>query len=178
MADRAFERALHEASATASARHEAADPSRRQERARKAEEEELRKLDTGMTAGDAIKRILLAAKDKDYFRCSGVVGRCARRLRKRKLHFLILFLPARRPHPPPAAAPPRRLLELPPPELDALGRAAWDLGPAAVSKAYRRLSVLVHPDKNPGEEARQAFEALNEAHRMLKDPSKLVSSNA
>lgn len=83
---------------------------------------------------------------------------------------------------PPATRPrrrgPRRLLELPPPELDALGRAAWDLGPAAVSKAYRRLSVLVHPDKNPGEEARQAFEALNEAHRMLKDPSKLVSSNA
>lgn len=68
----------------------------------------------------------------------------------------------------------RRLLELPPPELDALGRAAWDHGPATVSKAYRRLSVLVHPDKNPGDEARRAFEALNEAHRMLKDPSQLV----
>lgn len=38
-----------------------------------------------------------------------------------------------------------------------------------------QLSVLVHPDKNPGEEARQAFEALNEAHRALKDASKLVS---
>lgn len=33
------------------------------------EEDELRKLTTGMTAGDAIKRILLAAKDRDYFRC-------------------------------------------------------------------------------------------------------------
>ena len=32
-------------------------------------EDALRKLSTGMTAGDAIKRILLAAKDKDYFRC-------------------------------------------------------------------------------------------------------------
>jgi hypothetical protein len=69
-----------------------------------------------------------------------------------------------------------RLLELPPPELDALGRPAWDVGPAAVSKAYRRLSVLVHPDKNPGDDARQAFEALNEAHRMLKDQGQLVSS--
>ena len=39
-----------------------------------------------------------------------------------------------------------------------------------------RLSVLVHPDKNPGEEARAAFEALNEAHRILKDPSRLVST--
>ena len=32
------------------------------------EEEQLRKLSSGMTAGDAIKRILLAAKDRDYFR--------------------------------------------------------------------------------------------------------------
>lgn len=31
-------------------------------------EDELRKMTSGMTAGDAIKRILLAAKDKDYFR--------------------------------------------------------------------------------------------------------------
>ncbi len=35
--------------------------------------------------------------------------------------------------------------------------------------------MLVHPDKNPGDEARAAFEALNETHRMLKDPSRLVS---
>jgi len=34
--------------------------------------------------------------------------------------------------------------------------------------------VLVHPDKVPGEDAREAFEALNQAHRMLKDPSQLV----
>jgi DnaJ-class molecular chaperone len=37
-----------------------------------------------------------------------------------------------------------------------------------------RLSVFVHPDKNPGDDARAAFEALNEAHRMLKDPGRLV----
>ena len=46
-------------------------------------EDELRKLSTGMTAGDAIKRILLAAKDKDYFRCPagrgwGLLVRAAR----------------------------------------------------------------------------------------------------
>ena len=68
----------------------------------------------------------------------------------------------------------RRLLELPPPEVDALGRPAWPVAAGEVSKAYRRLSVLVHPDKNPGDDARRAFEALNEAHRALKDPSKLV----
>jgi DnaJ family protein C protein 8 len=33
----------------------------------------------------------------------------------------------------------------------------------------------VHPDKNPGQEARMAFEALNQAHRALKDPNTLVS---
>jgi hypothetical protein len=55
-----------------------------------------------------------------------------------------------------------------------LGRPTWECGQADVSKAFRRLSVLVHPDKNPGPEARAAFEALNETHRMLKDPSRLV----
>ncbi|KAL4853350.1 Chaperone protein DnaJ [Chlorella vulgaris] len=65
------------------------------------------------------------------------------------------------------------LLELPPPEVDALGAPTWPVTAAEVSKAYRKLSVLVHPDKNPGEAARQAFEALNEAHRELKDQSKL-----
>ena len=43
-----------------------------------------------------------------------------------------------------------------------------------MSRAYRKLSILVHPDKNPGQEARDAFEALNEAHRALKDRDKLV----
>lgn len=38
----------------------------------------------------------------------------------------------------------------------------------------RRLSVLVHPDKNPGDDAREAFEALNEAHRVLRDRGGLV----
>lgn len=68
----------------------------------------------------------------------------------------------------------RRLLELEPPEVDALGRTVWGVPSADVSKAYRRLSVLVHPDKNPGADARAAFECLNEAHRLLRNRGQLV----
>ena len=35
--------------------------------------------------------------------------------------------------------------------------------------------MLVHPDKNRGGDAREAFEALNEAHRHLRDRGGLVS---
>lgn len=35
--------------------------------------------------------------------------------------------------------------------------------------------MLVHPDKNPGDDARRAFEALNAAHKALRDPGQLVS---
>lgn len=38
------------------------------------DEAAMRKLDTGMTASDAIQRMLLAAKDKDYFRWAGERG--------------------------------------------------------------------------------------------------------
>lgn len=37
--------------------------------------------------------------------------------------------------------------------------------------------MLVHPDKNPGDNAREAFEALNEAHRQLRDRGGLVGFN-
>lgn len=94
----------------------------------------LREETAPMTANDAIQRILLAWKDRDYF----------------------------------------RLLALPAVEVDALGKASWDCTHTDISKAYRKLSVLVHPDKNPGEEARQAFEYVNEAHRILKDAGKLA----
>lgn len=69
-----------------------------------------------------------------------------------------------------------RLLRLDRPEADALGRPVWGGTDADVSRAYRRLSILVHPDKFVGDvakqaEARTAFEALNEAHRMLRNKS-------
>lgn len=62
--------------------------------------------------------------------------------------------------------------------MDALGRPDWPVSGGEVSRAYRKLSILVHPDKNPGEAARRAFEALNEAHRALKDRDKLVGGEA
>ncbi|GLC60991.1 hypothetical protein PLESTB_001703500 [Pleodorina starrii] len=64
------------------------------------------------------------------------------------------------------------LLGLPEPEADELGRPVWGCSEVEVSKAYRKLSIAVHPDKNPGDEdARRAFELLNQAHRLLKDPN-------
>ena len=39
----------------------------------------------------------------------------------------------------------RRLMELPAPDVDELGRPWWSGTSADVSKAYRRLSILVHP---------------------------------
>lgn len=96
-------------------------------------EESLRTSKQPMTAQDAIARVKLAWKDKDYF----------------------------------------RLLNLPLPDIDELDRPVWSCTPNDVSRAYRKLSVLVHPDKNPGSDAREAFEALNEAHRKLKDPAGL-----
>ncbi|KAF5839613.1 DnaJ-like protein [Dunaliella salina] len=66
-----------------------------------------------------------------------------------------------------------KLIQLPEPTADELGRPTWACTPADVSRAYRKLSVLVHPDKVEGDEAREAFEALNQAHRILKDPSQL-----
>ncbi|KAK9837824.1 hypothetical protein WJX74_005829 [Apatococcus lobatus] len=65
------------------------------------------------------------------------------------------------------------MLELPLPEVDDLGRPVWSCSAADVSRAFRRLSVLVHPDKNPEPEARPAFEALSSAHRQLRDPGLL-----
>ena len=135
MADRAFERLFTQAGVQLESQHEEIDPEVRQRKRQRAEEEQLREIKGGMTAGDAIKRILLADKDRDYF----------------------------------------RMLELPPPDVDALGRPKWEVTPAEVSKAYRKLSVLVHPDKNPGDDARQAFEVLNRAHRILKDAGELES---
>ncbi|GAX74548.1 hypothetical protein CEUSTIGMA_g1998.t1 [Chlamydomonas eustigma] len=66
-----------------------------------------------------------------------------------------------------------KLLQLQEPTADDLGRPVWPCTSNDVSRAFRKLSILVHPDKNPGEDARKSFEALNEAHRMLRDPDSL-----
>ena len=133
MSDRLFERLFSEAAAQAEAHLDAQDVEGHAQKRQRTEEDGLRRKTTDMTASDAIQRILLADKDRDYF----------------------------------------RMLALPLPDVDALGRPKWDVAPAEISKAYRKLSILVHPDKNPGEEARQAFEVLNKAHRLLKDAGEL-----
>jgi hypothetical protein len=50
----------------------------------------------------------------------------------------------------------------------------WEVSAGEVNKAYRKLSLLVHPDKAPGPEARQAFEQLKHAYNELKDADQLV----
>ena len=68
MADRLFERAFQ----TANLEEERRDDGLRREKAARSQErtqeQQLRSKATGMTAADAIQRILLAAKDRDYFR--------------------------------------------------------------------------------------------------------------
>jgi hypothetical protein len=41
-----------------------------------------------------------------------------------------------------------------------------------IKRAYRRLAVMYHPDKNPDPEAENLFKTINEAYDVLGDPSK------
>ncbi len=41
-----------------------------------------------------------------------------------------------------------------------------------VKRAYRRLAVLFHPDKNRSEQALRLFQEINEAHEVLSDPQR------
>lgn len=44
---------------------------------------------------------------------------------------------------------------------------------AAIRKAYLKLAVQLHPDKNPGdEEAKERFQTLQKIYSILSDPEK------
>jgi curved DNA-binding protein CbpA len=63
-------------------------------------------------------------------------------------------------------------LVLPRPECDDAGRPVWHVTDSEISKAFRKRSLAVHPDKNPSAEAKQAFDKLNDAVRSLRDPTR------
>ncbi|KAK0389162.1 hypothetical protein NLU13_2737 [Sarocladium strictum] len=51
-----------------------------------------------------------------------------------------------------------------------------DCNPDQVKRAYRKLAVKLHPDKNPGDaEAEAKFKDLSEAYECLSDPQKKAS---
>eukprot|EP01065_Artemidia_motanka_P005910 TRINITY_DN1286_c1_g1_i1.p1 TRINITY_DN1286_c1_g1~~TRINITY_DN1286_c1_g1_i1.p1 ORF type:complete len:593 (+),score=152.71 TRINITY_DN1286_c1_g1_i1:77-1855(+) len=49
---------------------------------------------------------------------------------------------------------------------------------AAITKAFRKLAAVLHPDKNPGnEEATRRFQIVSSAYNTLSDPQKLAEYN-
>jgi hypothetical protein len=43
-----------------------------------------------------------------------------------------------------------------------------------VKRAYRRLAILFHPDRNQSSEALRLFQEINEAHEVLSDPERRI----
>jgi DnaJ-class molecular chaperone len=47
-----------------------------------------------------------------------------------------------------------------------------DASETDIKKAYRKLSLQYHPDRNPDPEATEKYKSINEAHEILSDPQK------
>jgi molecular chaperone DnaJ len=54
---------------------------------------------------------------------------------------------------------------------DVLG-VAKSSSEADIKRAYRKLAMKYHPDRNAGHDAEESFKAVNEAYEVLSDPSK------
>ncbi len=57
-------------------------------------------------------------------------------------------------------------------EFYALLGVARDAGDADIKKAYRKLAMEYHPDRNPAPEAEARFKEITEAYEVLRDPQK------
>jgi DnaJ-class molecular chaperone len=42
----------------------------------------------------------------------------------------------------------------------------------AIKKAYRKLALILHPDKNPAQDAQSKFQHLQRVYSVLSDPEK------
>jgi curved DNA-binding protein CbpA len=56
----------------------------------------------------------------------------------------------------------------------ALLRVPRTASDAEIKQAFRRLAILLHPDKNPHPDAPLAFQEINEAYEVLGDPIKRI----
>ncbi|MGB9593048.1 MAG: J domain-containing protein [Anaerolineae bacterium] len=50
--------------------------------------------------------------------------------------------------------------------------------PEVIEAAYRRLAAKYHPDVNPSPDATARMQAINDAHRVLSDPSRRAAYDA